>query len=116
MVKKQLMKFFLKLIYTTIFIICTKPSYAEVNLDQWQDSEKSYKDLIEEGFEVKAYDISSIKTDSGLILMFFVTVLQKNNQVYECQEYQTFDNQMNTLNLSIVCRELSQPYKVGVDT
>ena len=28
--------------------------HAETNIDQWQDSNKTYKDLIEEGFEVKA--------------------------------------------------------------
>ena len=45
--------------------------YAESNIDQWLDSEKTYKDLIDEGFEVKAYDTSTLKTESGLILMFF---------------------------------------------
>ena len=54
--------------------------------------------------------------DNGLIIMFFVTVLQKNKEVYECQEYQTFDENMQTLDLSFVCRKISQPYKVGIGT
>ena len=87
--------------------------FAESNIDQWEDSEKTYKDLIEEGYEVKAYDISTIKTDSGLILMFFVTVLQKNRKVFECQEYQIFDENMNTISLTFVCRKLVKPFKKG---
>ena len=90
--------------------------FAESNIDQWEDTEKTYKDLVEEGYEVKAYDISTIKTDSGLILMFFVTVLQKNRKVFECQEYQTLDSNMKTIDLSFVCRKIVQPYKIGVDT
>ena len=90
--------------------------FAESNIDQWEDTEKTYNDLIEEGYEVKAYDISTIKTDSGLILMFFVTVLQKNRKVFECQEYQTLDSNMKTIDLSFVCRKIVQPYKIGVDT
>ena len=54
---------------------------AEQNIDQWIDSKKTYYDLIQEGFEVKEYSINSIDLDSGYILMFFVTVLQKDNQV-----------------------------------
>ena len=90
--------------------------FAESNIDQWEDSKKTYNDLIEEGYEVKAYDISTIKTDSGLILMFFVTVLQKNRKVFECQEYQTLDSNMKTIDLSFVCRKIVQPYKIGVGT
>ena len=90
--------------------------YAEPDIDQWQDSEKTYKDLIDEGFEVKAYDTSTLKTESGLILMFFVTVLQKNKEVYECQEYQTVDGNLQTLDLSFICRKITQPYKIGIGT
>ena len=89
---------------------------ADPNTDQWQDSDKTYKDLVDEGFEVKGYDTNTIKMDNGLIIMFFVTVLQKNKEVYECQEYQTFDENMQTLDLSFVCRKISQPYKVGIGT
>ena len=42
--------------------------------------------------------------------------LQKNNLVYECQEYQTLDESMQTLNMSPVCRKLVQPYKRGLGT
>jgi len=45
---------------------------ADADIDQWQDSDKTYNDLIEEGFDVKAYDINTIKTENGLLLMFFV--------------------------------------------
>ena len=90
--------------------------FAESNIDQWEDSKKTYKDLVEEGYDVKAYDISTIKPDSGLILMFFVTVLQKNKEVFECQEYQTLDSNMKTIDLSFVCRKIVQPYKIGVGT
>ena len=90
--------------------------HAETNIDQWQDSNKTYKDLIEEGFEVKAYDTSTLKTESGLILMFFVTVLQKDKEVYECQEYQTVDETLQTLDLNFICRQIVQPYKIGIGT
>ena len=55
-------------------------------------------------------------SQNGYILMFFVTVLQKNNIVYECQEYQTLDETMQTLDMSLVCRKLVQPYKRGLGT
>ena len=61
--------FFIFLLFVNSFL------YAESDIDQWEDSEKTYKDLIDEGFEVKAYDTSTLKTERGLILMFFVTVL-----------------------------------------
>ena len=91
-------------------------AYAEADSDQWKDSEKTYKDLIDEGYKVKAYDSSTIKIDTGLIILFFVTVLQKNTEVFECQEYQTLDSNMKTLDISMICRELTQPYQRGVDT
>ena len=103
------------LIFLFIFIF-SGFVYAQSDNDQWQDSEKTYKDLIDEGFEVKAYDTSTIKTDGGLIILFFVTVLQKSTKVFECQEYQTLDNNMKTLNISMMCRELTQPYQRGVGT
>ena len=89
---------------------------ADAEIDQWQDSDKTYSDLIEDGFEVKAYDINTITAENGILLMFFVTVLQKNKEVYECQEYQTLDEIMRTINMSFVCRKLVQPYKMGVGT
>ena len=104
---------FLQMIYKFLFFIfllfVNSALYAEPGIDQWKDSKKTYKDLIDEGFEVKAYDTSTLKTESGLILMFFVTVLQKNKEVYECQEYQTVDGNLKTLDLSFVCRKITQP-------
>ena len=115
MARKKLMfhKAFIIFIFSILFI---SNLHAETDIDQWQDSDKTYKDLIEEGFEVKAYDTSTLKTESGLILMFFVTVLQKENEVYECQEYQTLDLNMQTLDMTVICRQLVQPYKKGLGT
>jgi len=111
---------FQQMIYKFLFFIfllfVNSPLYAEPDIDQWEDSEKTYKDLIDEGFEVKAYDTSTLKTESGLILMFFVTVLQRNKEVYECQEYQTVDENLQTLDLSFICRKITQPYKIGIGT
>ena len=111
---------FQQMIYKFLFFIfllfVNTVLYAETDIDQWEDSEKTYKDLIDEGFEVKAYDTSTLKTERGLILMFFVTVLQKNREVYECQEYQTVDENLQTLDLSFICRKITQPYKIGIDT
>ena len=103
---------FFKAYAFSLFFI--KISIASPSDDQWQDSSKSYKDLIEEGFEVKAYSISTIETNTGLKLLLFVTVLQKDKEVYECQEYQTLDDTMETLDMSLVCRQLVQPYQHGV--
>ena len=105
-----------KFLFFIFLLFANSALYAESDIDQWEDSEKTYKDLIDEGFEVKAYDTSTLKTESGLILMFFVTVLQKNKEVYECQEYQTVDENLQTLNLSFVCRKITQPYKIGIGT
>ena len=114
MVRFQLMIY--KFLFFIFLLFANSALYAESDIDQWEDSEKTYKDLIDEGFEVKAYDTSTLKTESGLILMFFVTVLQKNKDVYECQEYQTVDENLQTLDLSFVCRKLVQPYKIGIES
>ena len=103
-----------KLLFFIFLLLFNSVLYAESDIDQWHDSEKTYKDLIDDGFEVKAYDTSTLKTESGLILMFFVTVLQKDREVYECQEYQTVDENLQTLDLSFVCRKITQPYKIGI--
>ena len=107
---------FFRLLLVFIFILFSSYLHAESDIDQWQDSEYTYKDLINQGFEVKAYDTSTININNGLILMFFVTVLQKNKEVYECQEYQTVDESLQTLDLSFVCRKIVQPYKIGIGT
>ena len=104
-------KTFIIFVFSILFISNLQ---AESDIDQWQDSDKTYKDLIEEGFEVKAYDTSIMQIANGLTLMFFVTVLQKNKEVFECQEYQTVDESLKTLDLSFICRKIVQPYKTGI--
>ena len=89
---------------------------ANPNTDQWLESEKTYKDLINEGFEVKSYAINNIETANGLYILLFVTVLQKDNELYECQEYQTIDKMIETLNMTLICKELVQPYERGLGT
>ena len=106
-----------KLKYLIIFLFFFSSFVnASPNSDQWLESDKTYKDLINEGFEVKSYDTTTINAQGGIIIILFVTVLQKNTDVFECQEYQTLDGNMQTLDLSIVCRELTQPYQRGVGT
>ena len=115
MVKEQLMfNKIISIIFLSSFISFT--SMAEVEIDQWQESGKTYRNLIDEGFEVKAYDMNTIPLENGYLLMFFVSVLQKNKEVYECQEYQTLDDLMQTFDLSLVCRKLVEPYKKGIGT
>ena len=87
---------------------------AETNTDQWKDTKKTYKDLILEGYDVKSYDTNTINIDGDLMILLFITVLQKNKNVFECQEYQTIDKNMNTLDMSLVCRELVQPFTRGL--
>ena len=48
--------------------------------------------------------------------MMFVTVLQKEKEVFECQEYQTMDDNLQTLDMSLICKKLTQPYLRGVGT
>ena len=107
----------LKLFVSAIMVMAfTSIVNANPNTDQWLESEKTYKDLINEGFEVKSYAINDIETANGLYILLFVTVLQKDNELYECQEYQTIDETMTTLDMTLVCRKLIQPYTVGVGT
>ena len=108
-----MMRFLLIFIFLFFY---NKSIFADTETDQWQDSNLTYKDLIDQGFQVKAYDASTINTDGELIFLFFVTVLQKEKEVYECQEYQTLDSTMKTLDMTVICRELTQPYLRGVDT
>ena len=89
---------------------------ANPNTDQWLESEKTYKDLINEGFEVKSYAINNIETANGLYILLFVAVLQKDNELYECQEYQTIDKMIETLDMTLICKELVQPYERGLGT
>ena len=100
----------------TIFIISffNTVIYANPNIDQWLDSQKTYKDLINEGFQVKSYSISNIEVGSGVKILLFVTVLQKEKELFECQEYQTIDQNIETLDMTLICKELVQPYQRGV--
>ena len=111
MVKRKLI-----IIVLSFFLLLTNLSIANPNLDQWLESEKTYKDLINEGFEVKSYSISDIEVAGGLIIILFVTVLQKEKELYECQEYQTIDKNIETLDMNLICKQLVQPYERGVDT
>ena len=112
MVKRKL-KLFLHVI---LFMTFTSLVNANPNTDQWLESEKTYKDLINEGFEVKSYAINNIETANGLYILLFVTVLQKDNELYECQEYQTIDKMIETLDMTLICKELVQPYERGLGT
>tara|TARA_Y100000996_G_C22071616_1_gene457695 strand:- start:209 stop:547 length:339 start_codon:yes stop_codon:yes gene_type:complete len=89
---------------------------ANPNADQWMESDKTYKDLINDGFEVKSYAISNVETANGLNILLFVTVLQKENEIFECQEYQTIDKNIETLDMQLICKELVQPYERGLGT
>tara|TARA_B100000073_G_C23664381_1_gene545974 strand:+ start:837 stop:1172 length:336 start_codon:yes stop_codon:yes gene_type:complete len=111
MVKRKLIKFI-----TILIFIFSNSILANPNLDQWLDSEKTYKDLINEGYQVKSYSVNDINTVNGLILILFVTVLQKDNELYECQEYQTMDQNLETLDMTLICKQLVQPYQRGVGT
>ena len=99
----------------TIIITISKFSFADPNVDQWLETEKTYKDLINEGYEVKSYSISDIQLDNGLLILF-VTVLQKDEDLYECQEYQTMDQNLETLDMNLICKQLVQPYQRGIGT
>ena len=112
MVKRKL-KLFLSVI---VVMTLTSLVNANPNTDQWLESEKTYKDLINEGFEVKSYAINNIETANGLYILLFVTVLQKDNELYECQEYQTIDKMIETLDMTLICKELVQPYERGLGT
>ena len=104
------------LIIILLTFIFFSSAQADSDNDQWRDAEKTYLELIEEGYEVKGYDITNFRDLNGNLYMFFVTVLQKSKSVYECQEYQVFDESMNTISLSFICRKLVQPYKKGLET
>ena len=108
-----------KLIFLFIFLFTYSLPLivnANPNTDQWIESDKTYKDLINEGFEVKSYAMNNIETSNGLYVLLFVTVLQKNNEIYECQEYQTIDKAIETLDMTLICKELVQPYEKGLGT
>ena len=96
-------------------MIISKFSFADPNIDQWLETEKTYKDLVNEGYEVKSYSISNIQLDNGMLILF-VTVLQKDEDLFECQEYQTMDQNLDTLDMNLICKQLVQPYQRGIGT
>ena len=104
------------LISAFIIYFFTFSLYANPNIDQWMESDKSYKDLINDGFEVKSYAINKVEASNGLFILLFVTVLQKKDEIYECQEYQTIDRTIETLDMQLICKELVQPYERGLGT
>ena len=108
MVKKKI-KFII-----ILFFLYSSMAYANPNSDQWVESDKTYKDLINEGFEVKSYAMNNIEIANELSILLFVTVLQKDNEIYECQEYQTIDKRIDTLDMQLICKELVQPYEKGL--
>ena len=65
---------------------------------------------------LKSYAINNIETANGLYILLFVTVLQKDKEIYECQEYQTIDKMIETLDMTLICKELVQPYERGLGT
>jgi len=105
-----------KLTLIIVLLFLNSVVNANPNADQWMDSDKSYKDLINEGFEVKSYAINTIETVNGLYVLLFVTVLQKEKEIYECQEYQTIDQAIETYDMQLICKELVQPYERGLGT
>tara|TARA_Y100000768_G_C23655048_1_gene530382 strand:- start:218 stop:553 length:336 start_codon:yes stop_codon:yes gene_type:complete len=111
MVKKTLINIIFALMLTF-----TNSASSNPNVDQWLDTEKTYKDLINDGYEVKSYSISDIQTSNGLMLLLFVTVLQKDNDIFECQEYQTMDQNLETLDMTLICKQLVQPFQRGIGT
>jgi hypothetical protein len=104
------------LIIGILLLFFTSIVHANPNTDQWLESEKTYKDLINAGFQVKSYAINNIETGNGLYILLFVTVLQRDNELYECQEYQTIDKMIETLDMTLICKELVQPYERGLGT
>ena len=111
MVKSKLIQYLIILLITI-----SSPLLANPNLDQWLDTEKTYKDFINDGYEVKSYSINNIQTENGLLLLLFVTVLQKDEDLFECQEYQTMDKNLETLDMTLICKQLVQPYQRGIGT
>ena len=105
-----------KILIALIIVFVTKFTYAESLADQWVNSEKTYQDLIQEGFEIKAYDTNTFRAEGNLTILLFITVLQKNDKVFECQEYQTLDKNMQTLDMSLICKKLVKPYIRGLGT
>ena len=105
MVKRKLSTYIL-----LVFILLPSFLNANPNIDQWLESDKTYKDLINEGFEVKSYTFNNVETANDLYILLFI------NEIYECQEYQTIDKKIETLDMQLICKQLVQPYERGLGT
>ena len=57
---KKILCFYKILFQFLLFVFLSFSVVAEGDIDQWQDSDKTYFDLIQEGFEVKDYHILNI--------------------------------------------------------
>ena len=105
--------YMLRILIIFIFFLTSQSVVAESINDQWEDTDFTYSELIEKGYEVKGYDMTNFNDAVGNMYMFFVTVLQKDKIVFECQEYQVFDDMLNTIDLTFVCRKLVKPFRKG---
>ena len=52
-----------------------------------------------------------LKSNSTLIVKNI-----KDKELYECQEYQTIDKMIETFDMTLICKELVQPYERGLGT
>ena len=43
-------------------------------------------------------------------------LFRSEKELYECQEYQTIDKTIETIDMTLVCKELVQPYERGLGT
>lgn len=112
MVKRKL-KFLITFIFISFLSLLVN---ANPNSDQWIESDKTYKDLINEGFKVKSYAFNDIEVANDLYILLFITILQKENEIYECQEFQTINKTVETLDMKLICKQLVQPYERGLGT
>ena len=52
----------------------------------------------------------------GYIFSYLLQSYKKKKRLYECQEYQTIDKKIETIDMTLVCKELVQPYERGLGT
>ena len=50
------------------------------------------------------------------IYSYLSLFFKKIMKFYECQEYQTIDKMIETLDMTLICKELVQPYERGLGT
>ena len=64
-----------KLIFFIILSLFNISAFADENLDQWYDTDKTYFYLIQEGFEVKGYNSSTINDSiiiNNIIILYII--------------------------------------------